>query len=231
MSQLPSNVEPNENELSTPGKPSRFSDFVNWWRLRAVRLADPETIVSTIVVAVLGLLAGIGGGIVGMLIVLVVVLAIHMVTVESGHYLMLWLATSMLLLLILLAFATIFPTVPAVLWAVGGAIALAYNELVRINFARRRQAIIDQSVFSSSTIGVGAATLIGMIATGVAQVLGSGSDRNWLWIVLAFFVVSLIGLAIAIVPVRNATAKDKERFQPGERIPPQPLAKESIADL
>lgn len=216
---------------------SASARFLDWCRLRSQRLSDPETIASTIIVAVIalptgiiGLAGGIVSGLIVMLIVLAVALAVHMTAVESGHYAMLWTATTMLLVLVVIGVEIIFQDGSPIVYAFGGALALAHNELVRINFARRRNTIVDDRIFSSSAIGVGAASGIGIVATGIAQVFSLGTNRTWAWIIVAFTVLTLVGLAIVIAPVRNATTRDKEKFVPGERIPPQPLAKESLPE-
>ena len=221
------------DEANQPDDDDRpwYLRFVDWWRLRAERLSDPETVASTAIVVVIGFLAGIGGGIIAAVIVVALALTLHMAAVENGHFALLWLVTAMLLLLLLIAFSVLLFSVPPLLYTLGGAVALAHNELVRINFARRRNAIVDSNIFSSSAIGVAAATGIGLVATMLAQVFSLGTDRNWLWVALAFALLAAAGIAVAFFSARNATSRDREPFEPGKRIPPQPLAKDTMTNL
>jgi hypothetical protein len=191
------------------------------------RLQDPESMVGAFIMTVWSLLAGMWAGVWGILILLIIGWLLHIAAVESGNHVMLWLATAGLLVFVVLASATFFGGLPPVLLAAAGATALAHNELVRLNYARRRRAVVDDSAFHASGLGLTIVGAMAVVGVAIAEAVSSGTgNRSWLWMPVAVGALMAVGFALAFVPTLRATGASKERYQPGERIPPQPLARE-----
>ncbi len=195
---------------------------------RAERLGNPESMIGAFIVTVWTVLAGMWGGWVVILLFLLVTLSLHAMAVESGNHVVLWLTTSAMLILIVIASQTVFGGLAPVLLAAAGATALAHNELVRINYARRRNAIVHDAVFQSSALALAGASLIGIVGVALAEVASGGGQRSWLWMPGAVVLLLVIGFALAIGPTRRATEASRQRWQPGDRIPPQPLAPDDL---
>ncbi|MGB5756619.1 MAG: hypothetical protein WBM50_06865, partial [Acidimicrobiales bacterium] len=62
----------------------------------------------------------------------------------------------------------------------------------------------------------------------LAEVASGGGQRSWLWMPGAVVLLLVIGFALAIGPTRRATEASRQRWQPGDRIPPQPLAPDDL---
>lgn len=197
----------------------------------AVLLRDPESMIGLFIVTLWATLAAVNGGWLVVVIVLTIAWAAHAVAVESGNHVLLWLSTAMVLVLIIVAAESTFGGLPPVLLAAAGATALAYNELVRLNYTRRRNAVVHADVFNASALGVGGAALLGVVGVTVATVADDGSERSWLWVPIAVGALMLIGFVLTIAPARRTSKASKERWQPGDRIPPQPLANEDIGQF
>ena len=189
-------------------------------------LGDPESMIGAFIMTVWAILAGMWGGVWGVLIVLAIGWLLHIAAVESGNHVMLWLATAGLLAFVVVASATFFDGLPPVMLAAAGTTTLAHNELVRLNYARRRRAVIDDSAYRASGSGLAIVGAMGVLGVAVADAVGSQDDRSWLWMPVAVGVLMAVGLALAVLPTLRATQASKERYEPGVRIPPQPLARE-----
>jgi hypothetical protein len=149
---------------------------------------------------------------------------LHLVAVETGNHAVLWLTTGWLLILMLVASQATFARFGPLSYTVASATALAHNELVRISYARRRRGLVDESTYVSAAIGFGLASMVAVIGIGLAQLLADTStNRSWLFMPVAALALVGLGLAITVVPVRNAPRADRHRWRPGDRIPPQPL--------
>lgn len=205
------------------GLPDRLVAFV----LRRVdRGTDPESMIGAFIVTVWTVLAGMWGGWILILILLGMVWTLHIIAVESGNHVVLWLTTSALLMLIVIASQTVFGGLPPILLAAAGATALAHNELVRLNYSRRRGAVVHDAVFHASALALTGASVIGIIGVALAEVARSGGERSWLWMPVAVVALMLIGYGLSIGPARKTAKANAERWQPGDRIPPQPLGRE-----
>ncbi len=203
----------------------RLTGFV--WR-RARRMGNAESMIGAFIVTVWTVLAGMWGGWMVILVLLLVTLTLHTVAVESGNHVVLWLTTSALLILIVIASQTVFGGLAPVILAAAGSTALAHNELVRINYTRRRKATVHDAVFQSSGLALAGASLIGIVGVALAEVAAGGGQRSWLWMAGAVLLLLAIGFGLAIGPTRRATAAGSRRWQPGDRIPPQPLAPDDL---
>ncbi|MGI9599267.1 MAG: hypothetical protein ACR2QK_24095 [Acidimicrobiales bacterium] len=195
---------------------------------RAERLGDPESMVAAFIMTVWTVLASMWGGWPVILIFLLITGTLHILAVESGNHVVLWLSTSALLMIIVIASQTVFGGLPPVLLAAAGTTALAHNELIRINYARRRNAVVHDAVFQASGLALTGAGVIGIVGVALAEIAAGGGERNWLWMPVAVGALMLIGFGLAIGPTRRATEASAERWQPGERIPPQPLGRDDI---
>ena len=201
----------------------RLSDwFVRHGRL----LTDPESMVGWFIVTLWCVLAGLEGGVAAMVILLAVGWFVHAAAVESGSHVLLWLATAMLLILVVVASQLTFGGLSPVLLAGAGASALLHNELVRLNYTRRRNALVHEAVYHASGLALAGAATVGIVGVAIIQILATGGQRTWLWMPATAGLLLLIGFALALGPLRKATESSKERWMPGKRIPPQPLKRE-----
>lgn len=189
-------------------------------------LRDPESMVGLFIVTLWAVLAGSWGGWVAIVIFVVLSASLHFMAIESGNHVVLWLSTAALLVLIVIASEATFDGLSPVVLSLSGASALVHNELIRVNYARRRNATMHEQVFHASGVATGAAVGVAAIGVVVAQVAAAGDSRNWLWMPAAFGALLIIGLVLSIGPARRASDASRERWQPGDRIPPQPLAGE-----
>ena len=142
-------------------------------------LGDPESMIGAFIMTVWAILAGMWGGVWGVLIVLAIGWLLHIAAVESGNHVMLWLATAGLLAFVVVASATFFDGLPPVMLAAAGTTTLAHNELVRLNYARRRRAVIDDSAYRASGSGLAIVGAMGVLGVAVADAVGSQDDRSW----------------------------------------------------
>lgn len=185
-------------------------------------LGDPESMIGALIMTVWSALVGMEAGTIGLVAALVVGWALHAAAVETGSHVALWLATAGLLIMVVVASASTFDGLPPVLLAAAGTTVLAHNELVRLNYTRRRRAEIDDEVFPTSALAVAAAGLLGVVGVAVAQVLGGSSDRTWLWMPVATGVLMAIAFGLSTLPTRRAPEASRERWNPGARLPPPP---------
>lgn len=200
--------------------------ITGWVRHHGSLLTDPESMVGWFIVTLWCVLAGFEGGVLVMVILLAIGWFVHAAAVESGNHVLLWLTTALLLILIVLASQLTFDGLPPVLLAAAGATALVHNELVRLNYARRRNALVHEAVYHGSSLAMAAAVGIGVVGVALLQIFSSGGQRTWLWMPAAAGALMLVGFGLAIGPLRKATDSSKERWLPGGRIPPQPLKSE-----
>lgn len=191
-------------------------------------LRDPESMIGLFIVTLWSVFAGAFGGWVAILIILFIAWVLHFLAVESGNHVVLWLTTVALLVLIVISSAATFNGLSPILLAAAGSTALVHNELVRINYTRRRNAVVHPEVFHASGIGLAAAAGIAVAGVTVSAIASDGSERSWLWMPAAVGVLMLVGFGLAIGPARRASQASKERWQPGDRIPPQPLGSEDL---
>ena len=185
-------------------------------------LGDPESMVAALIVTVWATLAGLAGGTIGVIVAVVVGWLLHAMAVETGSHVTLWLSTAGLLILVVVASATTFDDLPPVLLAAAGTTVLAHNELVRLNYTRRRRAEVDDRIFQSSALVVGLAGLLAVVGVAIAGGLESGGDRSWLWMPVATAALMAVGFGLSLLPTRRAPEASRRRWLPGERIPPPP---------
>lgn len=159
-----------------------------------------------------GLLFGAGAVIFGVIL--------HYVAMESGSHTWMWLATGAVLLYIFVAYVVLLSGFGPLALTAGGASALAYNETVRVNHMRRRDARIDPSVFTGSAIAVAVSSGIGLAGIGATVAFGDGAQRAWLWMPAAALTLALVAYLLVIVPTIRAPANSDRRWVPGMRLPP-----------
>jgi hypothetical protein len=185
-------------------------------------LGDPESMVAALIMTIWSVLAGFESGTVGVLIILAIGWFLHVTAVETGSHVTLWLATAGLLILIVVASITTLDDLPPVLLATSGATALTHNELVRLNYARRRRAEVDPEVFRTSAVALTLAGVLGVVGVALADAAGGTGDRTWLWMPAATGALMAIGFGLSLLPTRRAPEASRERWKPGERLPPPP---------
>lgn len=202
--------------------------FAAWVLRRVDRLKDPESMIAAFIMTVWTVLAGMWGGWPVILIFLLFTWTLHAMAIESGNHVVLWLTTSALLIMIVIASQTVFGGLPPILLAAAGATALAHNELVRVNYTRRRDAVVHDAVFQASAMALAGAAAVGIVGVALAEIGADGGERSWLWMPVAVAVLLLIGFGLSIGPARRASEANTERWEPGDRIPPQPLGRDDL---
>ncbi|MDH3299069.1 MAG: hypothetical protein OES24_01020 [Acidimicrobiia bacterium] len=145
---------------------------------------------------------------------------LHYVAMESGSHTWMWLATGVVLLYVLVAYVVLLSDLGPLALTAGGASALAYNETVRVNYMRRRDSVIDPSVFVGSAMAVAVAAGIGLVGIGATVAIGDGTQRAWLWMPGAALAVSIVAYLLVVVPTIRVPANSDRRWVPGTRIPP-----------
>ncbi|MDH3296572.1 MAG: M48 family metallopeptidase, partial [Acidimicrobiia bacterium] len=149
---------------------------------------------------------------------------LHYIAMETGNHVWLWLATAVMLLFVIVAYSTVLQPLGPVVLAVGGAMTLAYNEAIRLNYFRRRRAVVDPGVFVGSIIATAVAAVVGVAGIAVSVLLSAGVGRSWVWMPAAVVTLMTVAYAAALLPARQAPRSSSQRWEPGTRIPPQPLA-------
>jgi len=191
-------------------------------RRRLAALATPETALGCLIAVGWALAASVQilpPALVAVIVALTI--GLHLVTVDSGSFSLLWIATGWVLLMIVVASRSVLGDVDPLWFTVAGVTALAYNELIRLGHARRRNARVDRSIALSSAIGVGLAGLLAVIGIGVSGPLAAVAGRSWLWMPLAVAVVAALAIAFVVGPTLGAPTAHKDRWKPGDRIPPR----------
>lgn len=159
-----------------------------------------------------GLLFGAGAVVFGVIL--------HYVAMETGSHSWMWLATAAVLLYVMVAYVVLLADAGPLALTFGGASALAYNETIRINHMRRREAVIDPSVFIGSTVAVTVTTIIALLGIGASVLTGDGPERTWLWMPAAVITLFAVAYVLVIVPTIGTPRNSDRRWVPGTRIPP-----------
>ena len=197
------------------------------WTVRANRFATTEVIAGAVIMVTWSLLATIGARWLPITLIAVAIgLWLHLAAVETGSHLMMWMATGLVLGYVVLADAGFFGGLSAASYTAAAVSAVVHNELIRVSHARRRRGLIQDLVFQKVAVGLAlvAVTTVGSMA--VAQRLAEADDRAWWWMPVAIGVVLVLGAILSIAPARNAPPGQRDRWRPGDRIPPQPLGRE-----
>ncbi len=203
------------------------------WRTRLGRLDTPEVLLGALITAgwaaaaalsltgvaftgagltavTLGAAAGAGA----------VALWLHLAAVDTGHHSLSWMSTGVTVLCVVLALA--HRDAGALPFAVGGTTALAHNELIRLSYTRRRGAVVDRAVRRGAMTGLIAAASLALAGTGLAQAVSGGTGRSWLWMPATVGVLVLATTVLTVAPVRRAPLASRDRWRPGDRLPPPP---------
>ncbi len=167
---------------------------------------------AVVAFADLGLLFGVGAVAFGVVL--------HYVAMESGSHTWMWLATGAVLLYVLVAYVSFLSDVGPIALTVGGASALAYNETVRVNHMRRRDAEIDPSVFVGSAVAIAVAGGIGLVGITAVVVIGDETPRAWTWMPAAALAVIAVTYLLVVLPTVRVPENSDRRWVPGTRLPP-----------
>lgn len=205
----------------------RFSD---WAIDRARRQSDPESLIAALIATIWAVLASIEFGVLAILVVVGITWMLHGLTVEAGQHSLLWITTGLILMMILVALPVTLGATTPLPTAMAGCTALIYNEAVRFNYTHRRGAAIGRTVAPASGLAVGSAAALALVGVAAADIVDNQRNQNWLWMFAALVALLLVGYAFTLVPGRKAPGTSSERWQPGERIPPQPLGRQEFDD-
>jgi len=211
---------------SDAGAGGRWENLQRRWQGRARRWAEPEVVAASIMMAAVAVAGGaVSGSAVVVVLLSVVALSLHLAAVESGDLNLIWAATGLFVGFAVVVGSDLGDLSP-VGWTVAGLSALAYNELVRLSHARRRQAEIDDGVYGHVGAGFALVVAVTVAAVVLAQTsasTGSGG-RAWWWMPLISVVLLVTAVVLAVLPGWGATKpRPQAPWQPGERLPPPPL--------
>ncbi len=205
-----------------------MSEPVSGWRTRLGRLDTPEVLLGALITA--GWAAGAAVAVTGAGLTLLtlgsaagavaVVLWLHLAAVDTGHHSLSWMSTGVTVLCVVLALAR--RDAGALAFAAGGVLALTHNELLRLSYTRRREAVVDRGVPRGALVGLVASSTLALAGTGLAQAVSGGTGRSWLWMPATVGVLVLATMVLTVAPVRRAPAPSRDRWRPGDRIPPPP---------
>ena len=148
------------------------------------------------------------------------VLWLHLAAVDTGHHSLSWMSTGVTVLCVVLALAR--RDAGALPFAAGGVTALAHNELIRLSYTRRREAVVDRGVPRGALLGLIASAVLALAGTGLAQAVSGGTGRSWVWMPATVGVLVLATMVLTVAPVRRAPVPSRDRWRPGDRIPPPP---------
>ena len=144
-------------------------------------------------------------------------------TIATAKMIGQWMATGFVLGCMVLTAGVLLAGAGPVSLAVGSFTALLYNELLRLHHARRRNARIDEDVYVGSARGMGALGLLSVVGVSLADRFDNEGSRSWLWMAAAIAILMLTATLVTAVPRRRFPKGTSQRWQPGDRIPPQPL--------
>ncbi len=159
--------------------------------------------------------------------VIMIGLLIHFVALNTGNHIVSWGASAFVVLLALLGIASSSPGSRTDLAVIAGISVLAYNESLRLSFAQRRGAIVDQTIYFSSAISIAVVGLFAAIGVQVAKlgvdIQPTESDgetlagQNW-WVLVSVVTLILAVLVVLFVPTLRRQRQATKRVRPGERI-------------
>ena len=200
--------------------------FGRRWQVRLTKLATVESILAALISAMWAFFGFLWAWPV-LLVVLIVAAVLHITAAEHGNHALLWMASAFVMMCMLVAavsnavvgLATLAP-MPLLF---GTLTVLAHNELLRLHIARRRNAALTEDLYVGSAIGMGILALVSVVGVALAQAAEGEGGRSWLWMVGATALLLVTASAITFVPKRITPRGTNHRWQPGERIPPQPL--------
>ncbi|MEM7342012.1 MAG: hypothetical protein AAF467_25440 [Actinomycetota bacterium] len=200
-------------------------DEPSWFDRALVRYSPPELVVSHLIIGMLVLASSLGlFSIVILIVLLLVGGAAHVAAIEAGRADVLWVSTIVVATLGLLTLLIYQAEARPVSLAMVAVVALAYNEAVRLSFGRRRNGVVTDAVLQRSAIGIGAIALGSIVAVQAAAALsGEVEDRPWLWMPIAAAALTFAILALLWIPSVGRRPNDRQRWRPGERLPPPPL--------
>ena len=203
----------------------RSTDSVNRWISNfVVHHTTTEWLVGLAIILIWAVIAFASIGPAAALAAVTFAIVLHYVAMETGSHVWLWMATTVMLLFVLVAYASVLNNIGPMALAIGGAMVLIYNESIRLNYNRRRDAVVDSGVFAGSAIATVIATVIGIVGIGASVLLGGQSERNWLWMPAAVITLMIVAYAVTLIPVRQAPPTSRQRWEPGTRIPPRPVS-------
>ncbi len=194
------------------------------WLIRGQHFTKTEVVASSLIIATWAIGATVAAGWLPLVLMAVGIgLWVHLAAVETGSHIMMWLATALVLGFVVMAGVTLFTDLSAVSYSMAGVIALAHNELIRLNHARRRQALIDEEVYFRAGTGMGMVAVVTVGAIAVAEPISERDGVTWWWMPLGIIILLATAVALAVLPARKAPPSNRHRWRPGDRIPPQPL--------
>jgi hypothetical protein len=202
-----------------------------WARLRLARQGHPETMVAALIATVWAVLATLEFSLPVMFGVLIVTWLVHGTAIESGQYVLLWMSTGMIVLMILVAVPLVLLRNQPLPLALAGSTALIYNEAIRFSYVRRRKTELSPSLGLAAGFYTAGAAVLGVFGVIMADSVNNQPDQSWLWMLSATIALVAVGLAFTVIPGREAPGTSSDRWEPGQRIPPQPLGREEFDQL
>lgn len=196
------------------------------WGTRLGRLDRPEIVVGGLITggwaaaAALGLLGLAPAALGGAAVAVAVAAWLHLAAVDSGHHSLAWMSTGLTVLCIVLTLAR--QEAGPLVFAAAGVSALIHGELIRLSYTRRRRAVVDRGVVRGAAAGVTAAAALALAGVWLAVTVSGGTGRSWVWMPATVAVLVAATMVLTVAPVRRAPAPSRDRWRPGDRIPPPP---------
>ena len=104
-----------------------------------------------------------------------------------------------------------------------GSSALFVTDLARLNFARRRDAVLPASLVASTLLTTGAVTVVSLLSFGLLLGLADESgDRSWLWVPAIAGVLLVLTAGATFVLSRSSARSEAGRWKPGDTMLPPP---------
>lgn len=165
----------------------------------------------------------------GLLLLVVFSIGLHLATVDTGRHLLSWAATGWLLALIGVAGTRTFDDLSPLLYTIAGTTALSYSELVRLSYARRRNAKIDADIYLQAALGLAIVGTVAFITIALVQPVAAVEvERTWLWIPASVGAILLVIVSLLVLPTVRAPKAERARWQPGQRLTRHPETDDSV---
>ncbi len=104
-----------------------------------------------------------------------------------------------------------------------GSSALFVTDLARLNFARRRDAVLPASLVASTLLMTGTVTVVSLLSFGLLLGLADESgNRSWLWVPAIAGVLLALTAGATFILSRSSAHSQAGRWKPGDTMLPPP---------
>ncbi len=104
-----------------------------------------------------------------------------------------------------------------------GSSALFVTDLARLNFARRRDAVLPASLVASTLLMTGTVTVVSLLSLGLLLGLADDSGgRSWLWVPATAGALLVLTAGSTFILSRSSARSEAGRWKPGDTMLPPP---------